>query len=488
MIKENLEAIALVKTIQAENRKPTSSEKSILSKFNGWGAMWQVFKPEHPQHEELKSLLTPEEFTKANASILNAHYTHPEIVKAVWESVKHLGFEFGFVLEPSCGTGYFMDRKIGHFRNTWTAVELDPIPAAIASYLHSGRIYNRGFERTDLPDGYFDMAIGNVPFGSYSVFEPRYDGLLIHNHFISKSVDLVREGGLIALITSTGTLDAEGNEDFRRSLSTKATLIAAIRMPGGTMCNAKTAVTTDLLILQKQPEQNAEWIETGEIYGLPINQYFLNNPTHVLGTVCKNKLYGHDTGLAVKADGRDVPAAIAKIIKSIEPCYKAGESIRNTHLIPTEFQDLPVNAFCRWNNQTWQRGEQRMESGSWSFRVAKNLGILTMVDELLDRQLNESDEQLAELRQKLNHEYDQFVKVCGLLSSDENKALMQSDPRYNLLHSLDAGGTKAQIFTRRTTRGYQIPKQCASAKDALLHCLNVKGRVDLNWIESRVSA
>jgi adenine-specific DNA methylase len=229
MIKENLEAIATLKTLQTENRKPTHSEQLILSKFNGWGAMWQTFKSEHPQHEALKSLLTTEEFTKANASILNAHYTHPEIVKAVWESVKHLGFKSGRVLEPSCGIGYFLNERAD---NDWTAVELDPIPAAIAQYLHpTATIYNQGFERTSLPNEYFDLAIGNVPFGSYSVFEPGYDGLMIHNHFISKSIDLVRECGLIALITSTGTLDAEGNEEFRRSLSQKATLIAAIRMP-----------------------------------------------------------------------------------------------------------------------------------------------------------------------------------------------------------------------------------------------------------------
>jgi hypothetical protein len=283
MIKENLEAIATLKSIQAEKRKPNHAEQLILSKFNGWGAMWQVFKPEHPQYETLKSLLTPAEFSQANASVLNAYYTNTEIVKAVWDSVKQLGFKSGKVLEPSCGIGYFLNEKA---HNDWTAVELDPIPAAIAQYLHpTATIYNQGFERTSLPNGYFDLAIGNVPFGGYSVFEPGYDGLLIHNHFIAKSVDLVRLGGLIALITSTGTLDSPGNEDFRRSLSQKATLIAAIRLPGGTMSNAKTQVTTDLLIFKREPEPDAKWIETGEVLDLPMNHYFIDHPDNVLGEV-----------------------------------------------------------------------------------------------------------------------------------------------------------------------------------------------------------
>jgi hypothetical protein len=226
-IKDNLRAIATIKGLQSEQRKPTKDELEILEEFNGWGAMWEVFKPDHPKHNELKFWLTKEEFEAANASILNAHYTHPDIVKAVWECVKHLGFNSGKVLEPSCGIGYFINEQPD---NDWTAVELDPIPSAIASYLNpKATIYNQGFEKVSLPDGYFDLAIGNVPFGSYSVFEPRYDGLLIHNHFISKSIDLAREGGLIALITSTGTLDSEGNKEFRRSLSEKATLIATAR-------------------------------------------------------------------------------------------------------------------------------------------------------------------------------------------------------------------------------------------------------------------
>ncbi len=355
-IKDNIRAIATIKGLQSEQRQPTKDEVEILKQFNGWGAMWEIFKPDHPKHNELKFWLTPEEFEAANASILNAHYTHPEIVRAVWDCVKHLGFKSGKVLEPSCGIGYFLSEQPD---NDWTAVELDPIPAAIASYLNpKATIYNQGFEKVSLPDGYFDISIGNVPFGSYSVFEPRnvpfgsysvfeprYDGLLIHNHFISKSIDLVREGGLIALITSTGTLDAEGNKEFRRSLSEKATLIAAIRMPSGTMSNAKTQVTTDLLIFKREPEPDAKWIETGEILGLPINQYFIDHPDHLLGEVCLDKLYGNER-LALKSDGRDIPIAIAEAIQKIKPCYSAKSASQDILLIPRELQHLAVNSFC----------------------------------------------------------------------------------------------------------------------------------------------
>jgi type I restriction-modification system DNA methylase subunit len=483
-INDNLRAIALLKNLQAEKREPNKEEKDTLSKFNGWGAMWQIFKPDHPDHSNLKSLLTTEEFAQANASILNAHYTHPDIIKAMWEAVTHLGFDRGKVLEPSCGIGYFMSHAPKW--NLWTAVELDPIPAHIAYYLNpSATIYNQGFEKISLPDGYFDMAIGNVPFGSYSVFEPRYDGLLIHNHFISKSIDLVREGGLIALITSTGTLDAEGNKEFRRSLSEKATLIAAIRMPGGTMSNAKTQVTTDLLIFKREPEPDAKWIETGEILGLPINQYFIDHPEHLLGEVCLDKLYGNDR-LALKGDGRDIPMAIAEAIQKIKPCYSAKPTNQDILLIPRELQHLPVNSFCIWNQEIYQRQQGKLTHTPKGERIQANLEILDIIEELLDRQLYETDDALSNLREKLNNQYDKFVRKYGYLSSDGNKSEFGKDPRYGLLCSLEMNGRKAPIFTQRTTRGYTVPSKCASPKDALVHCLNVKGKVDLDWISARV--
>ena len=181
-IKDNLQAIATLKSLQLTGKNPNADELEILSKFNGWGALWQVFKPEHPNHSLLRKFLSKEEFAQANASILTAYYTNKDVVKWIWEIVEHLGFKSGKVLEPSCGTGYFIDHV-----SEWTAVELDLIPAAIAQYLYpNAKIYNKGFEKVSLPDDYFDLAIGNVPFGNYSVFEPRYDGLLIHNHFVSK--------------------------------------------------------------------------------------------------------------------------------------------------------------------------------------------------------------------------------------------------------------------------------------------------------------
>jgi hypothetical protein len=444
--------------------------------------MWEIFKPDHPKHNELKFWLTESEFEAANASILNAHYTHPEIVKAVWGCVKHLGFKSGKVLEPSCGIGYFLNEQPD---NDSTAVELDPIPAAIAQYLNpKATIYNQGFEKTDLPDLYFDLAIGNVPFGSYSVFEPRYDGLLIHNHFISKCIDLVREGGLIALITSTGTLDTDGNREFRRSLSQKSTLITAIRMPSGTMSNAKTQVTTDLLILKRSPEPNAQWIETGEILGLPINQHFIDHPDHLIGEVCKDKLYGNDR-LALQSDGRDVGRAIVESIRKIKPCYSEIKTSQDILLIPQELQHIPVNSFCVWNQEIYQRGKFKLIHIDKSDRIQANLEIITTVEALLNAQISESDKVVSILRQKLNHQYDRFVRQYGYLASDANQKIMEVDPRYGLLRSLEVNYKKAPIFFQRTTRGYIPPSKCESTKDALLHCLNVKGKVDLNWIAER---
>jgi hypothetical protein len=485
MIKENLEAIALLKRLQGEGIEPKSEEKEILRKFNGWGAMWQIFKPDHKDHETLKSLLTTEEFEHANASILNAYYTDSAIVKAMWDAVNYLGFDKGKVLEPSCGIGYFMSQAPKW--NMWTAVEIDPIPAQISHYLNpSAIIYNQGFEKLDLPDGYFDLAIGNVPFGNYSVFEGRYDGLLIHNHFISKSIDLVRENGLIALISSTGTLDTPGNREFRRSLAKKATLISAMRLPSGTFQNAKTSVTTDLLIFKKSPEPDAKWIENGELQGLPINQYFIDNPENLFGEVCVDSLYGSER-LALKSDSRDVPMAIAESMEELKPCYSALIIKDEIRIIPHELQSLPVNAFCKHEDVIYQRLRNKLVRVKTDKRIWANLVLLRLVERLLDSQVDGSDWELAGLRKELNDCYDDFVALFGLVSSEQNKAEFGSDPRYGLLASLDMGGKKAQIFTERTTRAYEVPDQCGSAKDALLHCLNVKGRVDLGWIESRVS-
>jgi N12 class adenine-specific DNA methylase len=217
---------------------------------------------------------------------------------------------------------------------------------------------------------------------------------------------------------------------------------------------------------------------------MPMNQYFLDHPEHILGEVCKDKLYGN-ARLAVKADGRDIPSAIASAIKEISPCYVPKQTTLDIQLIPNELQSLSVNAFCIWKDKLYQRTVGKLIHLE-SNRIRANLEILTTVEELLDRQLYETDDQLSSLRQKLNNEYDKFVQRFGYLCSDTNKAEFGKDPRYGLLCSLEANGKKAPIFSQRTTRGYTIPSKCASAKDALLHCLNIKGRVDLQWISERV--
>ncbi len=250
-------------------------------------------------------------------------------------------------------------------------------------------------------------------------------------------------------------------------------------MPSGTMSNAKTQVTTDLLIFKRQPEPEARWIETGKVLGLPINQYFINHPEHLLGEVCLDKLYGNDR-LALKSDERDIPMAIA-----IKPCYSAKPTSQDILLIPRELQHLPVNSFCIWNQEIYQREQNKLTHFPKGERIQANLQILDIIEELLDRQLYQSDDALINLRQNLNHHYDKFVRKYGYLSSDGNKAEFGKDPRYGFLCSLEVNGRKAPIFTQRTTRGYTVPSKCASAKDALLHCLNVKGKVDLDWIAER---
>ena len=484
-IKENLQAIATVKSLQSNGRSPNAEELEMLSKFNGWGALWQVFKPEHPNNSLLRNHLTKEEFELANASILTAYYTNKDVVKWIWEIVEHLGFKSGKgqkVLEPSCGTGYFIDHVCD-----WTAVELDPIPAAIAQYLYpNAKVYNQGFEKVSLPDDYFDMAIGNVPFGNYSVFEPRYDGHLIHNHFVSKCIDTVREGGLIALITSTGTLDTLGNHDFRSELADKAKLLTAIRLPSGMMSNANTQVTTDLLVFQKTDELNPIWVETGmcKKFGrieLQLNQIYIKKPENILGEICIDQLYGSDR-LAVKADDRNLEEAVKAIYSKLKPCYKDAES-KKIMLVPNELLRIPVDGYCFYEGLVYQRTRNQLIRVE-DERIGAMLKVLGCLNMLLDAQVSDSD--LTEtIRGVLNREYDQFVADYGYISSDTNRCFFSSDPRYALLKSLEVEKEKTEIFYKSTTKGYKAPNTCSSPKDALIHCLNTFGKVDIDWIEER---
>jgi N12 class adenine-specific DNA methylase len=219
--------------------------------------------------------------------------------------------------------------------------------------------------------------------------------------------------------------------------------------------------------------------------GLPINQYFIDRAEHLLGEVCLDKLYGNDR-LALKSDGRDIPIAIPEAIKKIKPCYSEKQTSQDILLIPRELQYLPVNSFCIWNQEIYQREQGKLTHIPKGERIQANLEILTIVEDLLNKQLYQTDDVLTNLREKLNNQYDKFVRKYGYLSSDGNKSEFGKDPRYGLLCSLEVNGRKAPIFTQRTTRGYTVPSKCATPKDALLHCLNVKGKVDLDWIAARV--
>ena len=487
--KQNLQAINLLKLLKETGRKyANEDEKETLRGFNGWGAIWRVFNEDHPQHKKLRDLLTPEEFEAASASILNAHYTDPRVVGAIWKAIMHLGLTPNCkALEPTCGIGYFISQcPIEEVE--WTAVELDPIAAAITEYLHpEAKVYNQGFETVSFPEGYFDLAIGNVPFGSYSVYENGYQGLKIHNHFLLKSSRLVREGGLIALITSTGTMDSPGNAEFRKMLYLEARLIAAFRMPSGTMWNAKTSVTTDLLIFQKEKEscQNANWLKTGEWEGMPLNQYWIDNPEHLIGELCKDTLYGGDR-VALKSTDRIVTKEIERLIYNFAPCcYKANQEAKI--VISPDLQDLPRGAYVKIDGWAYIRSDNELikVEKRENDRILANLWVLETLEKLLDAQLNSNDEDVEVIRKELNDRYGQFVKRFGYIRSKQNE-VMECDPKYELLKSLEEPNfQKAQIFRERTTRGYRPPDRCETAKEALIHCLNTLGKVDLEWIAVR---
>ncbi|WP_051021042.1 hypothetical protein [Synechococcus sp. PCC 6312] len=494
----NLAAIEAVQRLDSGEKDPALFE--ALKQFNGWGSIWQVFREDangwaKDCQKQLKILLSSEEFSAARASILNAHYTDPEIIKATWRVIQGLGFTGGTALEPACGTGLFIRHAPPQLPIQWTGVELDPIPAKIAQYLNpTATIYNQGFETVVMPDDLFDLAISNVPFGSYKVHEPRYNklGVYIHSHFIAKMTDLVRPGGLIVVISSTGTLDTDQNEQFREWLSRKAKLVHAVRLPNNTFKEmAHTEVTTDLMFFQKVREPGlAVWInskvtkETEQLgQNLKLNAYYIQNRQRLLGKLCLATLYGGET-LGLESTGLNIPEAIIKSAAWVLPCYKSGP--HNTlRTIPPELQYLKSYQFVRHNNRIYQRvGSTLVQIDNHKDQIIDLMELSEILEYLISIQGTASEEHLAIEQQTLSKKYDSLIRKYGYINSKNNETVFGDDPRYPGLQSLETTSLKkADIFTKRTSKIYQVPDSFQSAEEALIHCLNVKGRVDLDWIK-----
>ena len=514
--RRNAEAISLLKTIEAEERYATPDEQRILALYSGWGGISQVFKDGHNdwrnEYSELKSLLSEKEYRDAAASTLNAHYTTPEIIEGIYAGLERLGFRGGNIIEPAMGVGNFygcMPESMAEASRLY-GVELDSITGRIAKQLYpNADIRVQGFESTNFQDNIFDAAIGNVPFGQYKLNDPKLDkyGFLIHDYFFAKALDKVRPGGVVAFITSKGTMD-KANTSVRRYLAERAELLGAIRLPNTAFkSNAGTEVTSDIIFLKKRDRivsaEDADWIHTGETEdGIPLNEYFVENPHMMLGTMAiDDRMYGNGSETTLNPDGRDLQTALFEAIEFLsEGAISEAEYITDfdddsaSDIIPA---DPTVKNYCYViadDGEIYQRVDSRMEPREFAKaaaeRVTAMIEMRTLVRTMLTRQVDGcSDRELEQLQTELNSKYDKFFRKYKAINSRYNISLFGDDADFPLLSSVeevdDDGNTvKASIFTKRTIESNRRITHVESPLAALPVCLNERGYIDIAYMAS----
>ena len=508
--KANMEAIHLLQTLEQEERLATPEEQEILSRYVGWGGIPQAFEENNSswtnEYLELKNTLSPEEYSAARASTLNAFYTSPTVIRSMYEALENIGLKQGNILEPSCGVGNFMGLIPESMSKTnMYGVELDPVSGRIARQLYQkNKIAIQGFEETDYPDSFFDCVIGNVPFGAYQVSDRRYDRhhFLIHDYFIAKSLDLVRPGGVVAVVTSSGTMDKQ-NPAVRQYFANRAELLGAIRLPNNAFQrNANTGVVSDILFFQKRDRASIEepdWIhlkETAE--GYSVNAYFADHPEMVLGEfTTESTQYGKQEVTVRPKEGITLEEQLKEAVKHIHG------TITELELSDTELEEdvvsIPADpevknfSYTVVNDEVYYRENSVMNwmdlPAMTAERVKGMVKIRDVTNELIQCQMEEgSDEQITKLQGKLNEEYDTFTAKYGLLSSNANKRAFSQDSSYCLLTSLefldDKGELKrkADIFTKRTIRRAETVTSVDTASEALAVSIGERAGVDLSYM------
>ena len=506
----NVDAIRLLKKLEAENRLALPDEQEVLSKYVGWGALPMAFDEDKAdwatEYAELKELLTPEEYAAARASTLNAHYTSPVVIQAMYSALESFGFKTGNILEPACGIGNFFGMLPDSMKGSKLyGIELDPITGRIARQLYqTANIAIQGFEDTNLPDSFFDVAIGNVPFGDYSVSDRKYDKehMLIHDYFIAKSLDKVRPGGIVAFITSSGTLDKQ-NPAARQFIAKRAELVGAIRLSNNTFQkNAGTSVVTDILFLQKRDrpiEVEPEWVHLGKTdEGYTINQYFIDNPQMILGNLTTDSTqYGRQEMTVAPIEGESLADQLRDALANIHTDI----TIADEELDPEEddIETIPADPSVRNYSFTLFEGDVYFREDSVMRKVdvpqtalSRIRGMLELRDsvrKVIQYQLEGySDEVVQDEQKKLNALYDSFTDKYGLLSSRANRNAFAVDSSYSLLSSLEVLGEegellrKADIFNKRTIRQRHEITHVDGAVEALAVSLNEKAKVDLPYM------
>ena len=504
----NLSAIRLLKSLEAEGRNATPEEQEILSRYVGWGGMPQAFDPENTswssEYTHLKELLEDEEYKAARESVLNAHYTSPTVIRGIYEAIERMGFTSGNILEPACGVGNFFGMLPDHMSGSRLyGVELDSISGRIAKQLYpNADITVAGFETTDRRN-FYDLAIGNVPFGNYLVDDKSYNslGFRIHNYFLAKALDQVRPGGVVAFVTSRYTMDSK-NTEVRKYLAQRAELLGAIRLPNNAfLANAGTSVVSDILFLQKRQRMVAmepEWVHLDKTEaGITLNRYFVQHPEMVLGELStESTQYGKE-----ECTVRPIPGAVLS-----QQLHEAVQHICGTYVEMEldEAQDeqedsIPADpnvknySFTVVDGTVYYRENSRMHPTQLSETAAQRvwglIGLRNCVRSLITLETEDRPEPEIEAKQaELNQLYDAFQQDFGLINSQQNRRAFSDDDSYYLLCSLeilDEEGQlerKADIFTKRTIRPKAAVTHVETAQEALTICLNDLAVIDMDYL------
>ena len=507
----NIQAIQTLQTLETENRPATPEEQIILSHYSGWGGLSKAFDPDSPEwskeYGQLKSLLTPQEYEAARSSTLNAFYTPPAVIRSMYQVLSNMGFSTGNVLEPSCGTGNFFGcLPEGMDNSRLYGIELDSLTGRIAKKLYpKAQIQIDGFERTSFPNDFFDIVIGNVPFGNYQVPDRRYDRYKfpIHDYFIAKSLDQVRPGGLVAVVTSSGTLDKE-NPAARKYFAERADLLGAVRLSEQTFQKtAGTDAVTDILFLQKRdraPIKEPSWVQLGETSdGYSINQYYIEHPEMILGDLVPEQNQYGETSLTVKARKdlsleEQLSQAVSRIQGSMQIRELSDSDLDLEESVPAD-PDVPNFSYTLADGQIYYRENSLMNRMDLPAATAERVkGMIELRDitrTLLKMQLEDSsNEEITKQMELLNQKYDVFTAKWGLINSTGNQRAFSQDASYYLLSSLevlDEEGNlkeKADIFRQRTIRKPEPVQTVDSAVEALSVSMGEKACVDLAYMSS----
>ena len=501
----NIAAIRLLKTLDSEQRLASPEEQEILAKYVGWGGLAEVFEETNSRYSELKSLLSEEEYASARESTLTAFYTPPVVVRSIYKALENMGLRSGNLLEPSCGIGHFIGMKPDGLSNCRIyGVELDAVSGRIARQLYQrSSIAVQGFEKTDLPDSFFDAAIGNIPFGNFKVSDRQYDkhNFLIHDYFFAKALDKLRPGGVIAFVTSKGTMDKE-TPTFRKYLAQRADLIGAIRLPNNTFkAAAGTEVTSDILFLQKRDrltDIEPEWVHLNtDANGLRLNQYYVNNSQMILGEMRQvSGPYGPET-TCVPFEYKTLDSLLSEAVESIHA--QITEYDLNEAEIDGEDRSLPADpsvrnfSYALVEGQIYYRENSRMmpveTSATAESRIKGLIEIRDCVRHLIEYQTEDYPDSMIEQAQtELNTLYDSYAQKYGRINSRANRSAFGSDSSYFLLSSLevldDEGNfqRKADMFSRRTIKQHTALSHVDTAPEALALSMGEKARVDMPYM------